>query len=57
MLEWIKKIEVYNCVGNTVLGSYVEIVLGVGLGGGTVWEEIITVGLVPRGAPVDSLVK
>ena len=47
----------YNCVGNTVLGSYMEVVLGVGLGGGTGWEEIITVGLVPRGAPVDSLVK
>ena len=50
----------YNCVGSTVLGSSVGVLLGVSPLGGTGWEERTTVGLSPEGSPlgvpVDSLV-
>ena len=39
----------YNCVGSTILGSYVVFFIGVSIGDGTLWEGLITVGLVPEG--------
>ena len=42
-----KKIEVYNFVGGTVVGSSVVFFLGVGNGLNTGWEERTPVGMVP----------
>ena len=53
MIERNKYIELYNGVGSTVLGSYVGFLLGVIIWGGTGWEEIITVDLLPARSPVD----
>ena len=57
IIEHIKQIEVYNCVGSTVLGSSVGVLLGVSLGVETGWQERILVGLAPLGAPEASLGK
>ena len=45
----------YNCVGSAVLGSSVELFLGVSTGGGTGQDKKNTVGMSPRGAPVASM--
>ena len=34
-----KLIELYNCVGSTVLGLYVGVLIGVSIGDITGWEE------------------
>ena len=52
MLEQIKLIEVYSCVGSMVLGYYVVVFIRVIPGGITGWEEINPVGMAPGGAPV-----
>ena len=48
-------INVYNCVGRTVLRSSMGCFLGVSLGGGTRWDERITVGMEPGGITVASM--
>ena len=55
MLEWIKCIELYNCLGSTVFGSSAGVFLGVGIGGGTGWKDRILVFMEHVGAPVSSL--
>ena len=55
MLERIKQIEVYNYVGSTVLGSSVVVFIGVVIGGVTVREKIIHVGMVSVGTYVYSM--
>ena len=45
----------YDCVGSTVLGSSVRVLLGVSTGGGTKFEERTIVGISPGVSPVDSL--
>ena len=47
----------YNCVGSSVLGSYVGDLLGFRPGLNTGWEERTLVGLAPGGTPVGSLDK
>ena len=55
VIERRKYIEVYNFVGSTVLGLSVGVLLGVNIGDGTGWEDIIFVSMDPGGEPADSI--
>ena len=52
MIEQRKYIEGYNCVGSSLLGYYVGVLLGFRPGVNPGWEERNTVGLEPGYTPV-----